>query len=343
MKKIFSVSSLIVFIVMLFSCTNNKKATPIKEEGLPDTIIAINRLIDERPRDASLYALRSDLFFDYRMIDRALADIDHAIFLDSRNPSHYVQKADILFSRGRVHESISHLKKARSISQTDIKPLLKLGEIFLFIENYDKSLAYLDSAAKLDDTNPEPWLIGGFTLYNAGDTLKSIRYFNECLIRDKDNYKANIQLAVIYTRMKNPLAFEYYENALRIDPSSAEAYYNMGTLFQDLEMYNEAIDAYITVTRLEKDMGFRDNAFYNLGYIHIELKVYDAARDYFGHAIRENPKYFQAYYAKGYTHEVLGDLQNAKAYYDKAIDLYPGYTAAREAMHRVLGLIRTPL
>lgn len=343
MKKSLLFFATVAIIIATASCRNKDVQPSVNEQGLPDTIIALNRLIDAKPTDASLYAIRSQLYLEHRMPEHALQDAEKAIALNPRNPDNYIIKADILYSRGRVHESIQTLEQARAVSATDIKSLLKLGEIHLFISDYKNSLLYLDTAARLDDTSPEPWVIGGFSMLYAGDTLNAVRYFNESLKRDKDSYKANIQLAIIYTRRLDPLALEYYQNALNIRPQSAEVYYNMGKFHQDVGNFNEAIDAYIAVTRMRDDMGFRDNAFFNLGYIHVELKVWEEARDYFGQAIHANPSYYQAYYAKGYTHEMLGDLQNAKSYYDKAIDLNPDYEAAREALNRVLGKIRTPM
>ncbi len=341
MNKIIAIIYAISGVLSIISCRNSNQVTPIDEQGLPDTIITVTRMIEDNPTDASLFDLRAKLFLEYRMVERALVDADKAIALNPKKASFYITKADIYFARGKATESINWLKKARETDPNDYTSLLKLGEIFLFISDYKTSILYLDTAAKLDDTKSDPWLIGGFSMLHATDTLNAIRYFNECLKRDKNNLKANIQLAIIYTLKLNPLALEYYRNALEINPESADAYYNMGKYYQDIGKYNEAIDAYLAVTRLKNDMGFADNAFYNLGYIHIELKVYDVARDYFGHAINLNPAYYQAYYAKGYAHEMLGDLQNAKAYYDQAIELNPNYEAAREAMHRLLGKLRT--
>jgi tetratricopeptide (TPR) repeat protein len=330
----------ITLLAGLFSCTNTPAPVKIDEEGLPDTIIAVNRLLEASPTDASLYALRAELFLQLKMPERAMYDIDNAIDLQPGEAMHYVTKADIFFARGRATESIKWLERARSVNQNAITPLLKLGEVFLYISDFNRSIQYLDTAAKLDDTRHDPWLIGGYAMLGATDTLAAIRYFNETLKRDQNNYTANLQLAIIYTLKLNPLALEYYQNALEIRPESAEVYYNMGKYFQDIEQYNNAIDAYLEVTRMKNDMGFADNAFYNLGYIHIELGIWDEARDYFGHAIQQNPEYFQAYYAKGYTHEMLGDLLNARGYYDKAIDLNPNYEIAREAMHRLIGKMR---
>ena len=341
MKKVLIIIVAVSCLILMFSCRNQvSDVSPVNEYGLPDTILVLNRLIEAKPADASLYALRSQLFLEHRMPEHALQDADKAIALNPADPANYIARADVLYARGRVHESIQSLKQARTAAPDNIASLMKLGEIHMLISDYKSSLLYLDSAARLDDTNPEPWLIGGFSMAYAGDTLNAIRYFNECLKRDKDNYKANLQLAIIYTHRLNPLALEYYQNALNIKPESAEVFYNLGKFHQDMGKYNDAIDAYLAVTRMRDDMGFRDNAFFNMGYIHIELQVWDEARDYFGHAIQANPQYYQAYYAKGYAHEMLGDLQNAKSYYDKAIDLKPDYEVAREAMSRVLGKIR---
>jgi tetratricopeptide (TPR) repeat protein len=340
MNRIFFVFITLSVIFAAGSCRSKTDYTPIDEEGLPDTIIQITRLIEARPTDASLYAIRAGLFLEYRMPERAMYDIERAIDINPNVASFYVTKADIFFSRGRASESIIWLKKAREIDPGNVTPPLKLGEVFMFISDFKTSIQYLDTAAKLDDLRSDPWLIGGFVMLYAGDTLAAIRYFNECLKRDQNNFKANLQLAIVYTLKLNALALEYYRNALDINPQSAEVYYNKGKYHQDMGQFNEAMDAYLEVTRMTNDMGFADNAFFNLGYIHVEMGIWDEARDYFGHAIHRNPNYFQAYYAKGYTHEMLGDLLNARGYYDKAIDLNPNYEVAREAMHRLIGKMR---
>ncbi|HRZ43184.1 MAG TPA: tetratricopeptide repeat protein [Bacteroidales bacterium] len=342
-RHLWTSGALMAAILFLAAGCRQKAVNTEEEVGLPDTILKINRLIDDKPNDASLYDTRAKLYIEYKDPRSALADAEKAIALEPKEPDYYVTRGDVFFSLGKVHDAISSLKQARSVSSTHIPSLLKLGEIYFFLKDYKTSILYLDSAAKLDDTNPDPYLMSGFALAEAGDTANAIRYFNETLKRDKNNYRANIHLGVIYTHKLNPIAVEYYQNALNIKPESAEAFYNLGKFYQDMGKFNEAIDAYLAVTRLKDDMGFRDNAFYGLGYIHIELKVYDTARDYFGQAIQANPAYYQAYYAKGYAHERLGDLMNAKAYYDKALEINPGYETAREARDQVVRLINSPM
>lgn len=342
MRKLSILLLVAVTLAALSSCREDKKPAP-DQEGLPDTIITVTRLIEESPGKASLYDLRAKLFIEHHDAKAAMADAEKAISLESDNPAFYITKADIYFSIGKVHESITWLKTARQTSSSDPNSLLKLGEVYFFLKDYKTSLLYLDTASKLDDRKPEPWLLGGFALAEAGDTANAIRYFNECLKRDKNNYTANIRLGVIYTHLLNPLAPEYYQNALNIRPESGEAYYNLGKYYQDIGKYNEAIDAYLTVTRLKNDVRFKANAFFGLGYIHIELQVYDAARDYFGQAIQENPQYYQAYYAKGFAHERLGDLFNAKAYYEKALQINPDYENARQALKNVIQLANRPM
>lgn len=342
-RNFLSTGSLILAFILLAAGCRQKAATTDDEAGLPDTIVKINRLIADDPDKASLYNTRASLYLQYNNPRAALADAEKAIALDPKDPAHYVTRGDVYFSLGKVHDAVTSLKQARMVSSTHMPSLLKLGEIYFFLKDYKTSLLYLDTAARLDDTNPDPWLMSGFALAEAGDTSNAIRYFNETLKRDKNNYRANIHLGVIYTHMLNPIAVEYYQNALNIKPESAEAFYNLGKYYQDIGKLNDAIDAYLAVTRLKDDMGFKDNAFYGLGYIHIELKVYDTARDYFGQAIQANPAYYQAYYAKGYAHERLGDLMNAKAYYDKAIEINPGYETAREARDQVVRLMNSPM
>jgi small subunit ribosomal protein S14 len=55
------------------------------------------------------------------------------------------------------------------------------------------------------------------------------------------NFKRILDLVIIYGAKKNPLAFQYYDNALSINPSSNDALYAKAKLFQDLEKNRLAI------------------------------------------------------------------------------------------------------
>lgn len=46
------------------------------------------------------------------------------------------------------------------------------------------------------------------------------------------------------------LAIEYYQKAIVIDPDHADAYFNMGVAYNDLENYDEAAQCYKKAARL---------------------------------------------------------------------------------------------
>ncbi len=330
------ISILIGIITMLvMSCSSDKSKDHQLMKDLPDTASAITKKIAEDPGNASLYYERAKLLIATNHNSLAMKDLNKAIELEPDMAVYYQEKADLLWIQGSVREALANLKTARLKNRKDPDILLKLAEVTFIIGDYKNSQRYLDTLRDNFDANSEGWVIRGFVFLQTEDTLSAIKSFEEATRINPDNYRAFLQLGVIYTHLKNPVCLEYYQTALELKPGSAEVYYNMGWYYQQTNDFNRAIELYNHLLTMKDGGGLKPNAYYNLGYLHIQMKMWSEARDYFGKAIQLNPKYVEAYYAKGFAHEMLGDIMNAKAYYEEALKLRPSYPNAYNALQRI--------
>jgi tetratricopeptide (TPR) repeat protein len=142
-----------------------------------------------------------------------------------------------------------------------------------------------------------------------------------------------VQLGILYSTARNPLAIGYFQTATKIAPNRREAYYLLGMAYQEQENIPKALETYGNLLAFAPDY---KEALYNIGYIHLVYTAdYPAAIDYFSRAIALDPKYTDAYFNRGYSHELSGDYGNARNDYQKALEITPNYERSIEGLNRL--------
>ena len=127
------------------------------------------------------------------------------------------------------------------------------------------------------------------------------------------------------------MAFQYYDNALSINPTSSEALYAKAKLFQDMNKINDAVLLYNQILKNDPSHLF---SIYNLGAIELNInKNPKKAIEYFTKAIDTNPKYAEAYFARGVCYQELNDKPNALADYSMCLQLKPNYEPAIDGLN----------
>jgi tetratricopeptide (TPR) repeat protein len=99
-------------------------------------------------------------------------------------------------------------------------------------------------------------------------------------------------------------AIEYLNNAIRLQPDYADAYYSRGFAYNDLGQYQSAIKDYNKAIRLKPNDAIaysnRGKAYAKLG--HKQLAIKD-----FNEAIRLQPDYVNAYNNRGFAYLLQGN------------------------------------
>ena len=126
------------------------------------------------------------------------------------------------------------------------------------------------------------------------------------------------------------------EKAVKLDPTDAEAHYNLGITLQELGRLDEAEASYTQAIALKPDYAEAHN---NLGNTLKELGRLDEAEASYTLAIALKPDYAEAHSNLGAALQELGRLDEAEASYTQAIALKPDYVLA----HYNLGVMRQEL
>lgn len=322
-------------LVFLTTCTGPDKSEP---EGTAvvektDKVDSLTRMLAEDSLDATVLHQRARLYLDQGLVNEALGDLALALEISPGESGIYLTLADAYLVLGKIPSCLEALQKAERLDPSNNEALLKLAEIYLVLQDYQNTFEYVRKALDLDTKNPRAYFIRGYALMETGDTTAAIRSMQNALDQDQDYYEAAVQLGILLSATDNPLAEQYYNAALSIDPNRDAAYYLLGMHYQEKEAMPEALRTYEKL--MVVNSGFKE-AYYNTGYIYlVHYKDFQKAIDFFSQALDLDPRYVDAWYNRGFAYELSGEYQQARREYQKVLEISPNYDLAVEALNRL--------
>lgn len=322
------------FALLGFSSCGGNETKPVTDSlAGKDSITVINELIRRDPGNLDLYLRRSKILMQKKDYEGSLMDVNRILAIDSTNPNYLIAGADIYFFTGKITRTKQLLERAVKVNPDNVDCLLRLAQLHHYLTNYDEEIVLLDKVLQIDVHNSQAYFMKGMLFKEKGDTAKAISSMQTAVEQDPDHYNAYIQLGLLNAAKKNPLAETYYLNALKINPNSEEAMYNLGMYYQETDNYNAAIETYTTLLKVNPH---HFDAHFNLGMLHtVKLNVVDEGMKYFNLAIEDNPKDPRGYYGRGYCFEKKGDVTNAMSDYKMALTVDPTYENAALAISRL--------
>jgi tetratricopeptide (TPR) repeat protein len=326
-----------VVVTFLFSCTAQVENTDVETqagETVDSVLVSFNEQIKNNPKDASLYFGRAKHFFEKRKdVDGAMSDMARVFLLDSTKTEYYVYLSDLYLTKGLFPEVKSTLETGLVRDEENIDARMKLAEMHLYLREHKECLSNLDRVLRKDRYNAKAYFIKGMAFKEVGDTAKAVSSFHTTVEQDPDYFHAYMQLGLLYSLKNNKIALDYLNSAIKIKPTSIEAWYAAGKFCQDNGMIEKAKEAYHNI--LEIDPEYK-HAHYNLGFIHSEyMSDYKMAIQHFSNAIQYAPDFHEAHYMRGFAYERLGDKKNAAINYTKSLQVEPDYTLAAIGLGRV--------
>jgi tetratricopeptide (TPR) repeat protein len=131
-------------------------------------------------------------------------------------------------------------------------------------------------------------------------------------------------------------AIKSYQNAIQINPNYAEAYYNMGIAYRNLDSYKLAIDCYSKALEINPKYA---NANYNLGNALKSIGDLKGAIQNYKKAIKNKPDFIDAHNNLGNALMDIGEHESAIEIYFKAIRINQNYTDTFKNIAKALKLM----
>ena len=103
------------------------------------------------PNSAKLYAARAEVYFKQGDLERAHADVKHALGLDARNPEARVMRANLLVEAGELDSAISTYDEVIADKANFYPAYLHRARAHSLKGNFDRAWDDCDRAARLAD------------------------------------------------------------------------------------------------------------------------------------------------------------------------------------------------
>ena len=173
------------------------------------------------------------------------------------------------------------------------------------------------------------WVKRAWALWQDGefsDPKRAIEYLNEAIRLNPDSAEAYTGRGLAYKSLgQHQRAIQDYNQAIRLKPDYAEAYGNRGLAYAKLGQYQRAIQDCTKAISLQPDFA---EAYYLRGVAYGLLGQYQRAIQDYDQAIRLKPYFANAYYNRGNAYALLKDYSRAIQDYNEAIRLNPDFAEA---------------
>lgn len=293
----------------------------------------VNQQILKSPSDAALYNKRARIYMDVKQFDLAAGDVQRALNIDSSKAEYYLTKVDLAYANNKTKDAKDILENVIKKFPDNVEALLKLAELYYIVKQYQTALDYVNKALKVDENMARAYHLKGTIYAESGDTIKAISSLVTATEQNNKYFEAFYDIGVLYAAAKNPLALDYYDNALRIQMNDPKVLYAKAKFFQNQKKTDDAIRIYETLIQINKT---DPQIYYNLGVIYFyEKNNPKKAIDYFSKSIEQNTSFAPAYYARGYAYAQQKDITNAKADYNMCLQLVPNHEGAVQGLNQL--------
>ena len=185
---------------------------------------------------------------------------------------------------------------------------LNMGKLDFALDNFEKAL----------EINPEFNIAKegiGRIFTERGNRLEAVKYYQQILEKDSNNYNISLLLGKLYTELENnDQAEECFRKCIRLIPEKPEGYAELGRLLMNRESYEQAVKVYKSYIAINED---DFNGHYNLAGCYFKLKDLKKAVNEYQRAVELNPQSHSCMFNLALVYEEMGEIS-------KAIELYKG-------------------
>ena len=217
---------------------------------------------------------------------KLMFDITRAIDLKPDVAEYRLLQADIYFASGDANSCYSALGEAERLDPESKEVQLKMGEVTFYRKDYERSLRHLTNVTQQEPDNRTALSLKAFIYKEQGDTANAVVLLRRVCDIYPDYAPAFETLGVLYAARNNPMAVEYLNTAMRLEPNNTNVLYALGMYYQDIEEYDEAAKYYQQMLDLNPASS---DAWNNLGYIALARGDNKRALECFDKALEADP------------------------------------------------------
>ena len=260
-----------------------------EKEELNHALEAAEMGSDQYPFSSSLLIRKADLMIAARKYKEALNILDHAAMLDGGDINLYILRTDAYLALDQQEKAVEILEEALQLfkDQERIELLFELTDVYDDYEEFDKVFDCLKLILEDDPNNEE--------------ALYKICFWTDFTGRNEESI-----------RLHQKIIDDFPYNEL--------AWFNLGSSYQGLKLYEKAIDAYHYAVVIDEKF---DYAYRNMGDAYLRIRKYRDAIESLEKVLELSKPEALIYEAIGHCYDKQLNNAQARFHYRKASHLTP--------------------
>lgn len=208
--------------------------------------------LNKIPNSTEIRLSMANLFLVMKDYEQCAKAVEETLQIDPNNAQAYTIKGLTLMENEEMKLATTAFQHALTLDPDNYDALMQLGYIF---EETDTKMAidYFASAAKNHADKFEPRFNLGLLYQKTSEPRKAAQVYEEILSVDSLNQAANYNLG--YVNMVFMADFDksikYFNNAIRLDSTDINAWYNRGYSYELSEKYDQALKDYNKILEIE--------------------------------------------------------------------------------------------
>lgn len=341
-QKLLHIILFVLAALTMAACGNTD--TDIANMSDEEILKVLDIKIHQDPDNAKLYYDRAKVLMRMSQseadskqsqvrVSRAINDLMKATRLDDDEFDYYILLGDAYFANGDIEHSYSTFEKALELDPKSTEATLKLGEIAFYGRDYDRAMDHLSKVTAADKDNRSALMMKSFIYMETGDTTNATVLLRKVCDLYPDFPQAFETLGSLYADKLNPMAVEYLNTAIRLDPQNTNPLYCLAMYYQNKNNADQAEELYKRILDINAN---NQDAWHNRGYIECFYNGnYDLAIEYFTKAIQINNRFLEAHANRGCAYELKGDRANAEICFRTALHIDPDFQPAVDGLSRL--------
>ena len=299
-----------------------------RQRNYEAAVTAFQKVIEMNDKKDEAHLGLGLVYLSMRRYKEALPPLEKAIQLNS-------DYAEYSYQIGNIHESLKDYTKAcvayeRFIDSKPEKPLeayYHLGLCRRELGEYEKAITAFQGALK---GNPQDVRIN----QDLAQSFRKAAQYEKAAEIYEFLAQLNPKEATLYYRTilsmyseakMHDKAIEASKSLIKLDPSNADAVYNLGYMYSTLKRYREAIQTFKSVLELRPNFEY---AYANLGNCYFQVKNYSQAVWAYRKLVEIAPENTDAWFNMAVSHMQLKQFNSALKTLRRTIELRPGYGVA---------------
>lgn len=267
MQKLILVN--LVLLITIISCNNQNQSSENKETVTQQASSREKILQDSISKFPDSLIIKEKLIQYYRDgadYDKAIAFTSQQLSKDSLNDRLWDIKGNLQYENEDTLGTIVSYETALQINPVP-RYVILLGSLYAQTKN-KKALEVADFLirSKIPKTETEAYFIKGLYYNYAGEKMKAISFFDQCLNLDYNYMFAYREKGIaLYDMGRYNDAITVLDKAVTLQSNFDEGHYWLGRCLEKLNKPNDAIEAYKTALQITSDYTEASDALTRLG------------------------------------------------------------------------------